>query len=329
MTHLRREFDSLAEGAILGLTVGDALGVPVEFTPRNELEQTAVTDMLSGGTYGQPAGTWSDDTSMTLCLMDSLTNAGIDYTDQMRRFTSWLCNASNTARNEVFDVGRTTRSAILKFINGTPALACGERGDYTCGNGSLMRILPLALYLVGRDQNVKLDDSTAEIIHNTSMCTHAHPRCQMACGIYCSIIFQLCSSHHLHDAVIQGITSALSYYRTVPAFISIYPDFESLLTIESWAENQINSGGYVLDTLQAALWCLLTTDNYRSCVCKAVNLGDDTDTTAAVVGGLAGLWYGIHDIPQTWANVTAKFKEIQTRCQKFSWACLNPSSVPV
>ena len=326
MTHLRQEFDLLAEGAILGLTVGDALGVPVEFVPRQELRQNPVTDMLSGGTYDLPAGTWSDDTSMTLCLMDSLTHVGIDYKDQMRRFAGWLCNASNTARDEVFDVGGTTRRAIMKFVDGTPALNCGEYTEHSCGNGSLMRILPLALYLVGRDPNATLEDATAKVIHNTSMCTHAHIRCQMACGIYCSVVFHLCRRNHLHDAVIQGITSAFSYYQTIPGFASVYPDFDSLPTIGSWTEDQIKSGGYVLDTLQAALWCLLTTDNYKSCVCKAVNLGKDTDTTAAVAGGLAGLWYGINEIPQTWANVTAKFKEIQTRCHKFSSVCLSSSA---
>lgn len=314
-------FQKLSEGAILGFVVGDALGVPAEFMKREELAINPVVGMRSGGAHGQRAGTWSDDSSMTLCAMDSLAEKGVDYTDLMQRFTSWLWNGLNTAYNEVFDVGGTTKTAIFRFNKNTPPLECGEVQEYCCGNGSLMRIIPTALYIIGQYGNTALDDRAAEIIHNTSICTHAHPRCQMACGIYCGVIFRMCRGGELHEAVNEGICSALDYYKDKPAFAQVYHEFKSLREIAVWPDDQICGSGFVLHTLQASLWCLLTTKDYAECVLKAVNLGRDTDTTAAVAGGLAGLWYGEGSFPGEWTKVTAKYAEIKERCKKFAAAC--------
>lgn len=129
-------------------------------------------DMIGGGAHNQPAGTWSDDTSMILCTMDSIMDKGINYDDQMLRFSRWLWEAENTARDEVFDVGGTTKHAIFKYVKKSPALECGETAENSCGNGSLMRIMPTALYIWGQHGNEKLDDISADIIHNTSKCTH-------------------------------------------------------------------------------------------------------------------------------------------------------------
>lgn len=315
------QFLKSTQGAILGFVVGDALGVPAEFMKREELEADPVVDMRGGGAHGQRAGTWSDDTSMTLCALDSLTEKGVDYQDLMQRFTSWLWNGSNTARNEVFDVGGTTKTAIFRFNKQIPPLECGEKQDYCCGNGSLMRIIPTALYIIGQYGNTELDDRAAEIIHNTSICTHAHPRCQMACGIYCSVIFRMLHGGKLNEAVNEGVCSALAYYKGRTEFAAVYHEFESLCGIGNWPAEQICGSGYVLHTLQASLWCLLTTNGYAECVLKAVNLGQDTDTTAAVAGGLAGLWYGEGAIPQKWAKVTAKYGEIKDRCGRFAAVC--------
>ena len=310
------------EGSILGFAVGDALGVPAEFMDREQLKRDPVICMRDGGAHGQLAGTWSDDTSMTLCLMDSIHEKGIDYTDQMSRFSDWLWYAENTARGEVFDVGGTTKRAIFKFVTGTPPLECGETADFSCGNGSLMRILPIAFYIVGQYGNAELDDKVAEIIHNVSKCTHAHPRCQMACGIYSSIVFQLCNGNNLIKAVEFGVLSALSFYKNNPAFTEVYHEFKSLKNINLWEENQISSSGYVVHTLQASLWCLLTTSCYEDCVLKAIRLGGDTDTTAAVAGGLAGLCYGVQSIPENWLRGLAKYNELKNKCNRFAHSCL-------
>ena len=136
-------------GAILGFAVADALGVPVEFTTREERKLDPVCDMRGDGSHEQPAGTWSDDTSMTLCMIHSLIEKGIDYEDQMSRFADWAENANYTATGEVFDMGRTTLYAIRNYLHGKPALKCGDTAETACGNGSLMRIMPMAFYLLG------------------------------------------------------------------------------------------------------------------------------------------------------------------------------------
>ena len=312
----------MIKGSVFGFVVGDALGVPAEFMSREELAVDPITDMRGGGFHEQPAGTWSDDTSMTLCVMESLVEKGIDYDDQMRRFEDWLWNATNTAYDEVFDVGGATKSAIFDFVKGTPALECGNDAEYACGNGSLMRMLPIALYIVGKYGNIRLDDRVAEIIHNSSKCTHAHKRCQMACGIYASVIFKMSCGGYLYTAVPGGIYDALEYYRNRPDFADVISDFDGIDEIETWDENQISGSGYVVHTLQAALWCLMTTRGYAECVLKAVNLGEDTDTTAAVAGSLAGLWYKYGTIPVNWLEMLPKKQEIEKLCKRFSYACI-------
>lgn len=307
-------------GAVFGFVVGDALGVPVEFTSREERMEDPVANMRSGGVHGQAAGTWSDDTSMTICVMDSLIEKGIDYEDQMRRFEDWLLHASNTAHDEVFDVGGAVKSAIFRFAQGTPALECGGKEDYSCGNGSLMRMLPTVLYLIGNDGDFRINDRAAEIIHTSSQCTHAHKRCQMACGIYAGVLFRMAAGGNLADAVKNGILDALSYYGKREDFAGVCDEFEGLETIGGWEGERISGSGYVVHTLQASLWCLLTTDGYAECVLKAVNLGEDTDTTAAVAGSLAGLWYGYQAIPRDWIMALAKNDEIDELCRRFGCA---------
>lgn len=319
-------FFKAIEGAILGYATADALGVPVEFTSREQRKIDPVQEMRGYGTHRQAAGTWSDDTSMTLCMMHSLIEKGIDYEDQMSRFADWMQNANYTARGEVFDIGGTTHYAIQNYLHGKPALECGDDADHACGNGSLMRILPLAIYLEGLYGNCALDSRTAEIIHKASDCTHSHRRCEMACGIYCSIVFQMCSGGNLHNAVMYGLISALHYYRDNPDYADLYEEISSMADIANWTEKDIKSGGYVLHTLQAAIWCLLTTDSYVECVLKAVNLGNDTDTTAAVAGGLAGLWYYARSIPVDWLEVLAKSEEIKALAKRLYYACTEDSN---
>ena len=305
--------------AVLGLAVGDALGVPAEFYNREERKADPVTGMRGGGYHNQKPGTWSDDTSMALALMDSLTRRGFDTEDQMRCYVDWLWSGKYTARGEVFDVGGTTSRTIDRFASGTPADECGEKGENTCGNGSLMRVMPMALYLYGRGQG-ELNDETAAMIHRSSAVTHAHPRCQMACGVYCAVAFRLCRGEEAREAVANGVKDALAYYKDKTEFAGVYGDFTSLTTIGTWPEQMVQSGGYALHTLQAALWCLLTTDSYAECVLQAVNLGRDTDTTATVAGGLAGLLYGEESIPNEWLAVLARRDDIRQMCSDMAAA---------
>ncbi len=327
MSGIKKYFKKQVQGGLLGSAVGDALGVPVEFCSREELSVNPVGSMLGGGTHNQPAGTWSDDTSMTLCTVHSIIEHGIDYADQMSRFSDWLWSANYTAHDEVFDVGNATKQAIFRFVKGTPALECGETAENTCGNGSLMRLFPTAMYIIGQYGNIRLDDRAAEIIHNTSKCTHQHPICQMACGILFSVIVSLSTGGYLPYSLKWGIVTGLHYYKDKPEFADVYDKFTFLMDIEDWTEDDIKSSGYVIDTLQASLWCLYSSGGFAECVMKAVNLGEDTDTTGAVAGALAGMWFGARQIPADWKEATAKYDELEKLSNRFYYACLENSKV--
>lgn len=284
---------------IIGLCVADALGVPVEFVDRETLKNNPVVEMRSYGTYNQPAGTWSDDTSMTLCLLDSLSN-GLDYEDIMKNFLKWFDEGDYTPHGQAFDIGISTRKALLRYSEGTIPIECGGITEYDNGNGSLMRIIPTLFYLQSTygTQFIETDEAFT-IIHNVSALTHAHKRSQLSCGIYISIASMLMGGMKLKTAVELGISKAIEYYGKQAEFSNELQYFERLerKNFDQLLEEQIKSSGYVVDTLEAALWCLLNTNSYKECVLKAVNLGEDTDTVAAVAGGLAGLHYGYESIP--------------------------------
>lgn len=299
---------------IMGLTVADALGVPVEFKSRRTLESDPVTSMQAYGTYNQPAGTWSDDTSMTLGLVDSLAK-GLNYGDIMKNFSEWLYEAEYTPHGEVFDVGIGTNKALDRFKAGVPALECGGALERDNGNGSLMRILPIYYYLKSIYGNGFLkNEESFEIIHNVSALTHAHKRSQIACGIYISIASELANTTDLDKAVKDGIYLATSYYQKRNEFVEELNKYNRLEDIADLPIEEIKSSGYVVDTLEAAVWCLLTTKSYQECVLKAVNLGEDTDTVAAVAGGLAGIYYGYESIPDEWLDVVVKREYVEELC---------------
>lgn len=303
---------------IMGLCVADALGVPAEFTSREQHKREPVTGMRGLGTHSQPVGTWSDDTSMSLCLLDSLSD-DLNYQDIMNKFKAWLTKGAYTPHGEVFDVGISTRQAIKRFISGTEPLKCGGVGERDNGNGSLMRILPLLFYiqsLYGTDFQ-ELDEAF-DLIHQVSALTHAHKRSQIACGIYLSVASMLTSKTDLRISVKRGAAEAFDYYKQKAEYNSELIHY-SRLSEDGFCElreNEIKSSGYVVDTLEAAIWCLLNTNTYKDCVLKAVNLGEDTDTVAAVAGGLAGIFYGCENIPAEWIAQIARKDYIEELSNK-------------
>lgn len=302
---------------IIGLAIGDALGVPVEFKSRREIAKNPVTCMREYGIHYQPAGTWSDDTSLTLALMDSIINKnGINYSDIMDRFSNWLLNNDYTANGEVFDVGNSTSRAIMNYGRGVDPLECGGASEYENGNGSLMRILPLACYL-GNQANITMTYQM-EMVHNISALTHRHPISLIGCGIYINIAVKLLLSEaSLYECVEQGVNEAFKYYDDkIYSEVSHYLRLRDLSSFSKLPEIEIRSSGYVVDTLEAAIWCILNTKSYKECVLKAVNLGNDTDTVGAVVGGLAGIYYGYDNIPKEWLGVLSKRQYIEELCEK-------------
>ena len=276
---------------IMGLVVGDAFGVPFEFKKRDSFK---VPDKPAGyGTYNKPAGTWSDDSSLTLATLESLQRLKtIDLTDIMENFKAWLNQGEFTPDGEVFDCGNTTFNAINKYKSGFPITACGCHSIYDNGNGSLMRILPLAF--------TKCSMADVDAV---SGLTHSHEIAKQGCRIYITIARWLLKGmplYLLHDEPFLWVGE----YKPIKDQFKVGRD-------------EIKSSGYVVDTLAAALWCFKQTNNYKDCIRLAVGLGGDTDTIAAVAGGLAGIAYGCggeDGIPYDWIDTIVEKDWIAEIC---------------
>ena len=313
------DFISRTMAVIIGHAVGDALGVPVEFEDRERLRRSPVMDMMGFGTYDVPKGAWSDDTSMSLCALDAIAESGgINLDLTMINFCRWYYKGEFTPTGDTFDVGNTCSFAIERYYTeGKAPTESGLTSERSNGNGSLMRIHPFALYLYGKQLpvNVKI-----EIIEKASSLTHAHERSKIGCGIYSFILWELLQNPS-KASVTEGAKRALEYYngraelshyaRLFNRICNVYGDFE-----ENCTESEIESSGYVVDTLESAIWCLLTTESYEACVLRAVNLGDDTDTVGAIAGSLAGALYGYESIPQGWRDTLIKREYIEELCQR-------------
>lgn len=310
---------SLPRDILFGVAVGDALGVPVEFMSRDDIARDPVIDMLEYGVHHQPKGTWSDDSSLTFCLAEVLTQEyNVEHIG--KNFEAWLYDRYWAANGKVFDIGGTTRVAIERIAQGHPIEKAGPDDERSQGNGSLMRILPLVFHLHQMDKT-----SRWETVKQVSSITHGHINCAIACFIYLEIA---------HEMMLNNITSSphsnlqhsfKTACTTVQDVISseLLKPFQRIMDGSILQEDlsSIRSGGYVIDTLEASLWCLHNTHSYESAVLKAVNLGDDTDTTAAVTGGIAGIMYGINEnngIPKKWLRSIVSRWDIEDLAERLS-----------
>jgi len=304
------------KSVLLGVAVGDALGVPVEFMNRDDIRRNPVTDMRGYGTYNLPPGTYSDDSSLTFCLAEALAD-GYDLHAIARNFVKWKEENYWTARGMMFDIGIATAQAIGRLAAGAHPDEAGGTGEDSNGNGSLMRIAPLLFYIRGMPAERRF-----EITREVSSLTHGHIRSVVACHYYLEYARLLFDGAGLFEA--YGTLQA-----TVPEILEsmgVHPVETALFSrllhgnIHELPEDEIQSTGYVLHTLEASVWCLLTTGSYRDAVLKAVNLGLDTDTTGAVTGGLAGLYYGLDSIPAEWRQQLARHDDIQALAERLATA---------
>ena len=297
---------------LIGTAVGDALGVPVEFQPRGYLKANLVTDMREYGTHEQPKGTWSDDTSLMLCLAESMVE-GLDINTLAQKFIAWKNDNLWTPHGWVFDIGIGTRLAIERLESGMTPELTGGFNEMDNGNGSLMRILPLVLHTIDLDIDERYD-WTKKI----SSITHAHVRSVMACFYYLEFAKKIIDGKEKFQAYNELQSELTQYFEQRKINPIEINKFHRLLVedISKVDEDNIKSSGYVIDTLEAAIWCILITNNYKDAVLKAVNLGHDTDTTGAVTGGLAALIYGLDNIPKEWINTLARKDDIinLTKC---------------
>jgi ADP-ribosyl-[dinitrogen reductase] hydrolase len=300
------------KGTLFGLAVGDALGVPVEFKQREYLEAFPIKGITGYGSWNQPPGTWSDDSSLAFCLAESLAK-GYDLNDMAQNFMNWMQNGFWGAHYKVFDVGGATRFAIGRLTKGTSPLLSGGMMEDDNGNGSLMRIMPLLFSI----KDLPIYERYKKIKEVSSI-THAHFRSVFACFIYLEFALQILNGNTIDMAYTNMQASVKSYAATNDFNPKELQLFGRILdaNIKDVKEDAIHSGGYVVHTLEASLWCLFNTDNYADAVLKVVNLGGDTDTTGCVTGGLAGFLYGYEEIFEVWINEIARKDDINNLCKR-------------
>ncbi len=281
-------------GCLLGLACGDAVGTTLEFKPRGTF--APITDMVGGGPFGLQAGQWTDDTSMALCLAESLVVCGgFDADDQMRRYVRWWQEGVWSSTGRCFDIGNTTAGALRRYMQSGHPFS-GSTDPMSAGNGSIMRLAPVPMFYFG---------DVGQAIHfagESSRTTHGAAECVDACCFFAAVLWAALSGEE-KTAVLQPHT----YSPTTPRIQAIAAG-----AYLSKGEGEIRGSGYVVDSLEAALWVFANTDSYETAVLRAANLGDDADTTAAVVGQVAGAFYGRSGIPPKWLEKITMRKEIET-----------------
>ncbi|MBR0399057.1 MAG: ADP-ribosylglycohydrolase family protein [Eubacterium sp.] len=306
---------------IMGVVVGDALGCPVQFESREEVARHPVTGMRGYGTFNLPEGSWTDDSSLTLALLESILRVGtVDLDDIMENFMKWLYDGEFTPYGESYDIGRGTMQAINRYKRNRKAKKCGGDEEWNNGNGSLMRIIPACIYCsVMESRGVYSDRDAIEVIHAVGGLTHAHIRSNIACGLYFFMVKQILTGEgSLQDRMQEGLTQGFAFYESYLAdkeSLHYYDRLRDLTVFKCLTAEKIKGSGYVVDTLEAAVWSLITTERFDQALLKAVNLGDDTDTVGAVAGGLAGLYYGYDSIPEAWISSIKRREWIEDMCQ--------------
>jgi ADP-ribosylglycohydrolase len=311
---------------MMGLAVGDALGVPVEFEPRRAREADPVVSLRGGGTWKAAPGTWSDDTSLSLCLAESIVLKGFDPDDFAGRALSWLDGGLWSADGRAFDVGGATRRALVRIRAGMPAVLAGGRGENDNGNGALMRMLPASIWLAALPEPARL-----RAIAAYSAVTHGHPRSLLAAWLHCLLCARLLDGSPPGEAYARAMEEARSLLPSLPASLRAEAGAYARVLdggLASAPSSSIRGSGYVVHCLEAAFWCLLRCGNFSSAVLAAVNLGEDADTTGAVAGGLAGLAYGREALPEEWTSRIARSAEIEALAERLAGLVEAPAPLP-
>lgn len=289
-------FDERAKGALLGLAVGDSLGAPVEFMARGSFP--LVSEMLSGGKFKLKAGEWTDDTSMALCLADSLIQCqGFDAKDQLDRYLRWAETGYRSCRPYSVGLGKTTIQSLGSYKK-TGNIVSRQTAPRTAGNGCLMRLAPIPIFY-----NRCLEECITRAVQSANT-THGAEESLAATALMSYMMFLLFNGELVDKADLVSYNYGIKLPQSIAAIAS--GDFLNK------SDAQIKGSGYVVESLEAALWCFISTDSFESALIRAVNLGDDTDTTAAICGQFAGAYYGIDAIPQRWRSVLAHGDEIES-----------------
>ena len=303
-------------GSLLGLAAGDALGTTLEFRQPGSFQP--VSDMVGGGPFRLKAGQWTDDTALALCLAESLIeHRGFDPVDQLKRYCDWFRNGHLSSTGDCFDIGNTTRAALIR-LESTGEDFCGSTSPSRAGNGSIMRLAPVPLFFACDPQ------SAIEKSGESSRTTHGAVECIDACRNLGALIV----------AAVNGVSKndfLNSNYSPVPGYWKQHPLAPAVAAIADGSFQyleppEIKGTGYVVQSLEAALWAFYKTDNFRDGALLAVNLGDDADTTGAVYGQLAGAYYGANAIPENWRKHLALRKTIEVLADKLHGLSRTPAA---
>ncbi|MEQ8790528.1 MAG: ADP-ribosylglycohydrolase family protein [Pirellulaceae bacterium] len=296
-------------GALIGLAVGDALGAAVEFMAPGTFEP--VTDFRAGGPHGLEPGEWTDDTSLALALADSMGQAGWDLNDQARRYVAWWKRGAYSVNGKCFDIGVTTRSSLERFQQTGDAHSSGDPSARASGNGSIMRLAPVpirfAVFLPDRL------DELAKLAADSSLPTHASPQCLSSCRYFALVLAGLINGLDRDEVLSPDWPLRKQLEEREP----LHPEVASVAagSYRDKQPPQIRGGGYVVQSLEAALWAFYDAENFEQSVLRAVNLGDDADTTGAVCGQLAGAYWGDSGIPPKWRSTLARMDLIESALQ--------------
>lgn len=278
---------------LLGLAAGDAVGTTVEFSPRGSF--APVTTMTGGGPFNLQPGQWTDDTSMALCLAESLITKGeCNPADQMARYLNWWQWGYLSSTGSCFDIGMTVRSALQNFADtGNPY--SGDTSPRSAGNGSLMRLAPVVLFA---SPDV---EQAITLAADSSRTTHGAPEAVESCQLFAALLCRALAGVGKDD-----LLAGIGYQPAEPKLKEMASG-----SFISKLEQQIRGTGYCVDSLEAALWCFFNTDSFEAAVLRAANLGDDADTTAAITGQIAGAYYGVEAIPPSWLAPLAMRADIE------------------
>lgn len=280
------------QGGLMGLAVGDAMGTTVEFKSPGSF--SPVTDMSGGGPFGLEPGQWTDDTSMALCLAESLVRCkGFDAEDQMERYLRWRDEGYMSSNGSCFDIGNTVSAALSKYQQTGDPFA-GSESPRSAGNGSLMRLAPVPLFYADAPERA------IRMSGESSRTTHGAPTCIDACRYYGGLIAGALNGVSKDDLLSSRYAPASNPWEASP----LCPEIDEIAcgSFKHRKPPQIVGSGYVVKSLEAALWAFHESSTFRDGCLLAVNLGDDADTTAAIYGQLAGAYYGLQGLPESWVS---------------------------
>ena len=305
---------SVIKDGFIGFVVGDAMGVPAKFMGREKLLEKPVTSMVGHGTYDVPEGVWSSNTSMTLATIDSIVRCHkIDYNDMANRFCQWAGKAEYTAIGAVFDIDKTTKKALVRYLKTQDdAVKCGESDMDANGSGSLMRMLPIALYC---HFNKLQDYEVFNVVKNASSITHANEISVLGCYIYVNYLLFILNGKDKFAS--YNMIKCLDYSLYFDEDIIAYYNRLLKTNISNLRIDDLKSTEYVVYTLEAVMWVILKTKSYSEAIVGSINLGGNTDTIGALTGSIAGILYGFEEVPSKWIYKLKKLDYLEEMVQKF------------